>query len=379
MNTNLTFRALAWALGLAVAGAACGGDTAEVDATEKPASQETVSETPAPVGFAPEAEVFLSCPDEPPSYVQVLAPPRHPDWTTAIIQGMGDTEGLTVDGSELLILKDVTYSDELQPGRSGPTRLVGPKLNGDLVIGEIVSGARVMAVLSLEPQQPEGVYHFVVSLRPDGRVLFLGECGESLTKGFDEFLDWLRSRDHPVGSDGPTIAIGLVSGDESIEAAQQEFFAEQLEASRPKTWEERSPENRTVDPLDGTPPEVLDKLKPVTIELTMPKQWADQTWGICPRQSLGWLICFTPAIAQSDTPTVINTWINPTEPLLFYLGDLDQGLDTAIGPIQQIGPEQLTDRTQIRLAITDNVTPDDIKQAIQQGQPTSPLQITDAD
>lgn len=360
---------------------ACGSTSTEVTTSGQAGPGGRYPIAPPGAVFLPEENIALPCPegvDEVSDFVELLTLPDNPSLTLLSIGKVGAAELPREEANDRLFLDEVEYSDRLQPQRGQPTRLLGRKLLGELVAAEANAGADVIAKIQISDEFPGSRLSTAISLRPDGGAIVIGPCGQRITDGLNHFLDWLKTENHPIGFDAHLIALGLAARDRRTVNAANAFYAAHDKAARPTPWLQRDPERRTIDPVDGPPAEAFEGLIAVQAQVTLPADWARQDLGICPRQSLGWLICFDPPLGNSDEPARIDMWLIPNEPVDFYLADFDRGPESAQRPFQSLDARDLIKAGAIELKANPEISVAEIQDTIDRNDTIDVLEWSSA-
>ncbi|HVF04944.1 MAG TPA: hypothetical protein VNA20_08900 [Frankiaceae bacterium] len=153
---------------------------------------------------------------------------------------------------------------------------------------------------------------WVAALRPDGSVVFIGECAYAqVTRPLERYVAH-RAGDAPARE----VFLRIVAQPQGAEARA---FAAFLDGGPGPSWHKLPPDRRAVGSgaLPPAPPEVLAQLTEVLLRVDIPPAWRTMPGTLCPRISLGWgAECLSLGAGES---VGVTAYLKPGEDLEVWL------------------------------------------------------------
>lgn len=166
----------------------------------------------------------------------------------------------------------------------------------------------------------------MAALRPDGSVVFLGNCAyRGATRPLEAYV---RDR----GRSGADVFLAVVREPAGVEA---KAFAAFVNGVHP-TWRQLPPSQRAIGPgADPQPPaEVVRELTEVGLLFRLPAAWRTMPGAFCARLSIAWVAECTRLGVNRQR--VVTSYLRPGEPLEIWLMNSSTDLRTGVGVVGRV-------------------------------------------
>ncbi len=188
------------------------------------------------------------------------------------------------------------------------------------------AGLESLVATTYSDRLGDGWIEFIVLVDSNAEVAFAGECAD----GF--FAETLRDYHEEVRPEATLEAlfIEIVTND----ATWRDFndWDTQQGAYAPPTFAELDPRDRQLD-IEFTPPEVLDRLSPFTMDVEVPEEWLDIPYlSLCTFVAEGWNTCFALEALDKSTVAQLEGYGTVGEPIeVWVLEYAERGTDDPLG------------------------------------------------